>query len=579
MATEVKLPDLGEGVEDATISRWLVKEGDEVKEGDILLEVATDKVDTEIPSPAAGKVLKISQGEGSLVSLSDVLAVIGAEGESAGDTGGTDGGRDGESAKAAEEAKAADGGQRSRAERNGDTPEVAPEVAEEEKANEEAAEAEAEAELKSDKSPTSREKREAPPQVSTPSENGHALKASPVAKRVAADKGVDLEGVSGTGPGGRITKDDVLATAGGGKVGVEAPLPGDLADTASIMVLRLAAQYNVNLREIAAGRPLSTLTRYDVMAAVASREAGESVVVEPRYLPPSAAPATGQAAPAQRAAAESAQRVETKPAEEAAEKPAAAEKAQPKEAPAPAQVGAREELVKHTRMRQAIARTTVNSWTTVPHVTTVWDVDMSAVINHRKAHKNEFAAAGVNLTITAYFVEAILAGLKAVPAANASYTDEGIIIKRYYNIGMAVALPQDKYGLGGLIVPVIKNAGDLNLVGIARAVNELAEKARNNQLRADDLADGTFTLTNYGTSGSRIQTPIIVQPQAGILGVGAIEKRPTVISSGSPLEANAGDSIAFLPIVTLAFSYDHRVLDGATADAYCAAVKEALESY
>jgi 2-oxoglutarate dehydrogenase E2 component (dihydrolipoamide succinyltransferase) len=203
---------------------------------------------------------------------------------------------------------------------------------------------------------------------------------------------------------------------------------------------------------------------------------------------------------------------------------------------------------------------------------------MSAAINHRKAHKNEFAAAGVNLTITAYFIEAILAGVKAVPAANASYTDEGTLIKRYYNIGMAVALPQDANGLGGLIVPVIKNAGDLNLMGLARAVNELADKARKNQLRAEDLSDGTFTLTNYGTSGSRLQTPIIVQPQAGILGVGAVEKRATVISKGSPLEASASDSLAFLPITTLSFSYDHRVLDGATADAFCAAVKKALES-
>jgi 2-oxoisovalerate dehydrogenase E2 component (dihydrolipoyl transacylase) len=155
----------------------------------------------------------------------------------------------------------------------------------------------------------------------------------------------------------------------------------------------------------------------------------------------------------------------------------------------------------------------------------------------------------------------------------------GVIIKRAYNIGMAVALPQDANGLGGLIVPVIKNAGDLSLLGIARAVNDLADKARKNQLRADDLADGTITLTNYGTSGSREQTPIIIQPQAGILGVGAIEKRPVVISQGSPLEPNVGDSLAFLPMMTMSFSYDHRVLDGATADAFCAAVKKALESY
>jgi pyruvate/2-oxoglutarate dehydrogenase complex dihydrolipoamide acyltransferase (E2) component len=548
MATEVKLPDLGEGVEDATISRWLVKEGDEVKEGDILLEVATDKVDTEVPAPTAGKVIKINQGEGSLVALNDVLAVIGAEGESA-DSGGNGG---------------------SKAEAS-------------EKANAQATEAEAKDELKTDKSPQSSDKRETPPaQVGTPSENGHGLKASPVAKRVAADKGVDLEGVSGTGPGGRITKGDVLASAdNGADVGAEegelSALPGDAADAASLSVVRLAAQNDINLRDVAAGRPLSTLTRYDVMAAVESRAAGKRVTVEARYLPPRAAPSEEKAAESQPTEGKTSEKATEKGAEKGAEQSQA--KPQPKETAAPTQAGNREELVKHTRMRQAIARTTIQSWTTAPHVTTIWDVDMSAVINHRKAHKNEFAAAGVNLTITAYFIEAILAGLKAVPAANSTYTDEGLLIKRYYNIGMAVALPQDQYGLGGLIVPVIKNAGDLNLMGLARAVNELADKARKNQLRADDLADGTFTLTNYGTSGSRLQTPIIVQPQSGILGVGAIEKRAVVISKGNPLEANASDALAFLPLTTLSFSYDHRVLDGATADAFCAAVKKALESY
>ena len=532
MATEVKLPDLGEGVADATISRWLVKEGDEVKAGDILLEVATDKVDTEVPSPAAGKILKINHGEGSLVSLNDVIAVLGAEGESAGSDDG------GSKAPAKSEAKA-------------------PEATEE----------------------AAKTKTETPPQVSTPSENGHNAKASPVAKRVAADKGVDLEGLSGTGPGGRITKGDVLASADGekgegGKGNVLAPLPGDLADTASISVLRLAADHNVNLRELAAGRPLSTLTRYDVLTAAASRDEGKAVTIEPRFVAPAAGAGTEKAVPAKETPASTEKATEqAKPADKA---PAKSE-AQP--SAAPVQTGAREELVKHTRMRQAIARNTTQSWTSVPHVTTNWDVDMSAVVNHRKAHKNEYAAAGVNLTITAYFVEAILAGLKAVPAANASYTEEGTLIKRYYNIGMAVALPQDANGLGGLIVPVIKNAGDLNLMGLARAVNELADKARKNQLKADDLSDGTFTLTNYGTSGSLSQTPIIVQPQAGILGVGAVAKRAVVVSKGSPLEASSSDALAFLPITTLSFSYDHRVLDGATADAFCAAVKKALESY
>jgi 2-oxoglutarate dehydrogenase E2 component (dihydrolipoamide succinyltransferase) len=230
-------------------------------------------------------------------------------------------------------------------------------------------------------------------------------------------------------------------------------------------------------------------------------------------------------------------------------------------------------------MRQAIARNTVQSLFSAPHVTTLWDVNVSAVLAHRKAQRKEFADAGVNLTLTAYFVKAVVDALRAVPAANATWTDEGVIIKRYTNIGMAVALPPDAYGLGGLIVPVIKQAGDLNLMGLARAVNELAEKARNNLLRPEDLQDGTFTVSNYGTSGSRFQTPVIVQPQVGILGIGAVEKRAVVVSQGHPLEANTGDYLAFLPMTTLGFSYDHRVLDGATADAFCAAVKQSLEGW
>ena len=230
-------------------------------------------------------------------------------------------------------------------------------------------------------------------------------------------------------------------------------------------------------------------------------------------------------------------------------------------------------------MRLAVARTTSESAYTAPHVTTMWDVNMSAALAHRKAHKAEFAAAGVNLTVTAYLIAAIVDGLKAVPAANATWTDEGVLIKRSYNVGMAVALPADEYGMGGLIVPVIRNAGDLNLMGLARAVNDFAAKARAGELSAADLADGTFTLSNYGTSGSRFQTPIIVQPQVGILGVGAIEKRAVVISQGHPLEANTGDHLAFLPMTTLGFSYDHRVLDGATADAFCNTVKSSLEAW
>lgn len=533
MATEIKLPDMGEGIADVTISRWRVPVGGTVKAGDVILEVATDKVDSEVVATADGTLLKVNFSEGALASVDAVLGVIGAAGENA------------ESAApataAAKPIAPADHDQS----RDGEAPPVAPPQSQVEQANAPAAEED--------------------------------IKASPVAKRVAADKGVALGGVAGTGPGGQITKNDVLAAASapaGKATGtVRAPgsapaaLPGDLADEALLVVRRAAADFNINLAEVAGGRPLSTLTKYDVLSAVASRAAGKPVKVEPAFPPPNAAPLAAQTAPA-------------------AQQPASAQPSQaaaPKQpAPAPAPAGALkpgEEMVKHTRMRAAIGKNTSASAFTAPHVTTMWDIDVSAVMAHRAAHKKEFAAAGVNLTLTAYFVEAIVAGLRTVPAANASYSDEGVVIKRYYNIGMATALPMDANGLGGLIVPVIKNAGDLNLLGLARAVNELAERARKNELRQEDLADGTFTISNYGTSGSRFQTPVIVQPQVGILGVGVVEKRAVIVSNGHPLEPNMGDALVIKPMTTLGFSYDHRVLDGATADAFCAAVKAHLEAY
>lgn len=502
MATELRLPDMGEGVNDVTISVWRVNEGDTVNAGDVVLEVATDKVDTEIPANAAGTVLKLFFGEGEIVPVSAVFAAIGEPGESV-----------------------------------GESPETT-------------------VETKADAAST--------PVASTnelvsPSTNG--VKASPVAVRVASDRDVAIERVAGTGPGGRITKDDVLSHTEVNDRGEASALPPELAEVAPLSVRRVAADHNIDLAAIAAGRPLSSLTRYDVMAAVAKRDGVE--LPSPRHLAPAGWQQMQAAKPSVPA------KPETAPTPQSSSRPpAAAVHGQPNE-----------ELIKHSRMRAAVARNTSQSAFTAPHVTTMWDVNMSAVLAHRKAQKAEFAAAGVNLTVTAYFVAAIVDGLRAVPAANATWTDEGVIIKRTFNIGMAAALPMDEYGMGGLIVPVIKHAGDLNLLGLARAVNDYAAKARSGDLNAADLAEGTFTLSNYGTSGSRFQTPVIVQPQVGILGVGAIEKRPVVVSQGHPLEANTGDYMGFLPMTTLGFSYDHRVLDGATADAFCAAVKRSLEGW
>ncbi len=492
MAVEIRVPDLGQDVEEATLLRWRVQEGDTVQEGDVLFEIATGKVDTEVTAPAAGTVLKLLRGEGELVKPGEVIGYIGEPGER-----------------------------------------VAPTPAEE-------------------AAPAAAAERPAP-QVQ--------VKATPVARRMAEEAGIDLAAVPGTGPGGQVTKADVQrylearrkAEKEAAPPSAPTPqtpgLPDEFADVASLSVRRLAADYNVNLRDVAQGRPLSTLTRFDVLKYVAEKKGLTYLPTEPQYplTPPPAAPAPPPATP--------------------------------RPAKTPPTVGEDEIFVPHTRMRRQIAENTARSAFTAPHVTTVWDVDMSAVLAHRRKYKDLFAQRGVHLTLTAYFVKALVAGVRAVPAANATWTEEGIIIKRRVHVGLAVAIPPDEYGLGGLIVPVIHNADELTLEGIARRVNDLARRARENRLTPEDLAGGTITLTNYGVTGSRFQTPIIVQPQVAILGVGAVEKRPVVVSRDGSLEPAPGDALAFVPMVTLALSYDHRVLDGATADRFCQAVKEALENW
>ena len=531
---EVRLPQDDE-IDEVTINRWLVSEGDEVNEGDILLEVATDKVDTEIPSPASGTVLKLNFGEGELIDISAVVAVIGPEGASVSDGG-------------------------------GDQPQQKP--------SGDSDQQEAKAQAGKWEAPKTQSEQEMANEAQV---NGADVKASPVARRVAEDRGVSLGQINGTGPGGQITKDDVVAFAEGGGQGKSGgqsepgeALPGDLADVAPLVVTRLAAEYNIDLDELAQDKPFSALTKYDVLSAVATREAGEPVTVERSFKIP-------ERQPQQQAAPQETQQEQAPSQPKQAKSPEKAPAKQPAKQAAPAAGDA--ELVKPTRMRQIIARNTFESLQSSPQLTTWHDVDMTAVIQHRKASKKEFASQGVNLTVTAYLIAATVEGLKAVPAANGKWTDDGIRIPRVYNVGMAASLPADEHGLGGLIVPVIHNAGDLNLMGIARQVNELAEKARNNKLTGPDLQGGTFTLTNYGTSGSVFQTPIIHEGQAGILGTGATEKRAVVVSNGHPLEANMGDYLAFKPMMTLAFTFDHRVLDGATADAFCVAVKEALEGW
>ncbi|MBC7814880.1 MAG: 2-oxo acid dehydrogenase subunit E2 [Burkholderiales bacterium] len=221
------------------------------------------------------------------------------------------------------------------------------------------------------------------------------------------------------------------------------------------------------------------------------------------------------------------------------------------------------ELVQINRMRQVIAEHMVRSAHTSPHVTTVFEVDMSAVMAHREANKVAFAKQSIKLTLTAYFVAATVTALRGTPTLNAQWRDDGIWLHHIMNIGVAVALPD------GLIVPVIKNAQDLSLSGIARALEDLSSRARANQLKPDDAQGGTFTITNHGVSGSLFATPIINQPQAGILGIGVVEKRVKVIN----------DMIAIRPCAYLSLTFDHRIADGTTGDACLSAVKRTLENW
>lgn len=435
MAIEVVMPEMGEGVIEGTVSRWLKQEGDRVEEFEPILEIETDKVTTEATAEDAGTLLKIYVSQGETVPVGTLLALIGEPGEALPEAGDETEKAGAAPAEAAVETQA-------RGRSNGGRVQEAPDKA-----------------------------------------GAYAGWASPVVKRIAAEHEVDLSRVEGTGRGGRITKKDILAYLD---------------------------------------------TREKVEAAPPREEAPAA-----RRAPQPAA------APVQRPAAG------------------------PAAAPAVQLPGVPGELLPHTNMRRRIAEHMVASKRTSPHVTTVFEADFSGVVAHRQAHKAEFERSGARLTFTPYLIAAAAQALREHPQVNSSWSDDGLILHRDINIGMATALDE------GLIVPVIKNADHYNLIGLARQVNDLAERARNNQLRPAEVQGGTFSITNHGTSGSLFATPIINQPQTGILGVGVIEKRVKVID----------DAIAIRPMAYLSFTFDHRVLDGASADYFVARIKELIESW
>jgi 2-oxoglutarate dehydrogenase E2 component (dihydrolipoamide succinyltransferase) len=298
------------------------------------------------------------------------------------------------------------------------------------------------------------------------------------------------------------------------------------------VVARIAAEHDVDLNEVEGTGRHGRITKKDILRYLETREAA------PRPPAPRPAPTPS---------------------------PAAKAPPPPPEVPG---LDAGDVEVPLSKMRQAIVRHMRQSKDTAAHVTTFFEVDLGRVVAFRNAHKAGFAAEGIRLTYTPFFLEAIVAGLKAYPMLNAVLAGDRMIYKQAVNIGIAVDLGED-----GLIVPVVKNADEKSLRGLARAVSELAERARSRTLAPDDVQGGTFSLTNHGVIGSLAGTPIIPMPQVGILGVGAIQKRPVV------LETELGDMIAIRPMAYLSLSFDHRAVDGATADRFMMAVKAYLENY
>ena len=428
MPTPVKMPQLGETVVEGTVARWLKQPGDPVQREEPLLDITTDKIDTEVPAPAAGILLKILAAEGTTVQVGTVIAYIGEKDEES------------------------------------DLPGPPEEVGEEKESGEKSEAVSPQ--LSSSTSP-------APARAASAAKPEGRAFVSPVVARISAEHNIDLDEVQGSGRQGRVTKKDLLAFIDARK------------------------------RQLPVAHP------------AASAASGEDEVLQPL-----------------------------------------------------------------SNMRRAIAEHMTRSVRASPHVVTVFEADMTAVVRHRAAHKEPLAQKGIGLTFTPYFVAAVAAALREHPTVNSRWTDAGLALSQRIHVGIAVAVAD------GLVVPVIRNAAERNLQQLARAVNDLAEQARRGELSPDAVRGGTFTVTNHGTSGSLLGSPIINQPQAAILGIGRISKRAVVNSVGStdgppadPLLPSADDTIAIRPMCYLSLAFDHRILDGLGADRFLNNVVKRLESW
>jgi pyruvate dehydrogenase E2 component (dihydrolipoamide acetyltransferase) len=432
MPTDIIMPQMGESIVEGTITKWLKKPGDKVQRDEPLFEISTDKVDAEIPAPASGILREIKVAEGTTVGVNTVVGTIAADGEAA----------------TAAPAKAASAAPEKKSEDKKEEKKPAPAAA-----------------------PTP-----APAAASAPAEEDDEARSSPLVRKIAREHGISLSQITGSGLGGRITKQDIMA-----------------------FIERAPSQP-------APARP----------APVSSSE-------------PQSATAAHPVAPA----------------------------------PYPG------DLVPMTNMRKIIAQRMIESRRTSAHVHCMYEVDFTRIVTLRAKQKAGFEQRhGVRLTFMPFFVRAAIIALQQWPIINASLEGDNIRYHRGINVGIAVALDW------GLIVPVLKNAGDLNFLGLQRGITDLGERARTKKLKPEDIEGSTFTVTNPGQFGAVFGLPIINQPNSAIMGVGGITKMPLVVT-----DADGNDSIAIRSVVHLTLGYDHRLIDGAVADQFMAFVKKTMETW
>jgi len=473
MAADVVMPQMGESIFEGTITKWLKKPGDKVERDEPLFEISTDKVDAEIPSPTAGVLKEIKVKEGQTVPINTVVATIDGAGGAAAASA--------PAAKAAEvsKAEAPKPAAAAPATRPGPVPVPTPQAA-----------------------PAA-----ASPSAAAPAKEGARIHSSPLVRRMAKERGIDLAGIPGTGAGGRITKEDIESVIAGGEGGgVPSPFPEP-------------------------GR-----------ASEAPPQPSRPAAMPPPPVAP--APLAGVGGPA-------AHGTQYVPALQLG-------------VPRERLYFGNYEVQPLSVMRTKIAEHMVASTHVSPHVYSVDEIDMSKVAALRAKSKAEFEERyETKLTFMPFFVKAVVSGLRAFPTLNASLDGTNVVLHKEINVGIAVALDW------GLIVPVVKNADEKNILGIQRTLNDLAERARSKKLRPEEVQEGTFSITNPGVFGGLFGLPIISQPNVGILGLGAIEKRPVVIN----------DSIAIRSMCYVTLSYDHRVVDGAVAHQFLHKVKDTLENW